>query len=223
MIKKRRQFGFSLLELMIVVSIGLVLMAMVTPLVTTALNMYRLRGAGGEYANLLQTARIRAVTADRYYPVYAPPGLPGAAGANTFNAFVDLNGTASYAMLPLGDPAVSFNAAIVIQPQGNAPNTVNLYTQFLPGIAVGAVQINPNPWGGPAFGPRGLPCYAAAPPGGTCTYTFPTAGGAQVPVAFETFMQNTRTGMWEAVTVNPSGRVIEWHYNVGTGTWQALN
>ena len=217
--KKRRQLGFSALELLIVVAIGLTLMAMVAPLVTTALNMHRLRGAGGDYLTLLQSARMRAVTADQYYPVNVAPGAPGAAAANTFNAYIDLNGSGAY---DPGEPGVTFNPLIVVQPAGNAPATANLYTQFLPNIGVNRVVINPNPWG-PTFGARGLPCQASAAVGGTCSYTSAAPNPAGLPVAFETFMQNIQTGVWEAVTVNPSGRVRQWHYNVATATWQPLN
>jgi type II secretory pathway pseudopilin PulG len=212
----RRQSGFSMIELMVVMGIGMVLIAMAVPLVSTTLNMYRLRGAGGAYANLLQTARMRAVSDDRYYPVYATPGTK-AASLNSFNAFVDINGTGIYANAPLADPAVAFSPKILI-PAGAAPNTINLNNQFLPGIVAGTVAINPNAWG-PTFGARGLPCQATAASGGTCAYTSP----AGQPIAFETFMQNAVSGMWEAVTVNPSGRVRQWQYDAGAGAWRPLN
>ena len=214
---KKRQSGFSMIEILVVMGIGMILIAMAVPLVSTTLNMYRLRGAGGDYANLLQTARMRAVSNDRYYPVYALPGTK-AASLNSFNAFVDMNGTGVYANAPLADPAVAFNVRIVI-PTAAAPNPTNLYTQFLPGILAGAVAINPNPLWGPTFGARGLPCQATLPSGGTCSYTTP----AGLPIAFETFMQNIQTGIWEAVTVNPSGRVRQWQYDAGKNAWRALD
>jgi hypothetical protein len=228
-----REVGVSLLELMITLGIGMILIAMATPLVNTTINIYRLRGAGNDYANLLQQTRMRAVRDDRYYPVYASTngGVVGLWGG--FNAFTDINGvggaTGAYSIAPLGpDLGVTFNrSAITLQPAGAAPNTNNLYNQFMPGIALGVVAINPNAWANPSvtvatFGPRGLPCYLAAPPpGGNCSYTFPV-GGVQ-PVAFEVFLQNIRTGAWEAITVNPSARIREWRYNNSTATWQPLN
>ncbi len=42
-------------------------------------------------------------------------------------------------------------------------------------------------------------------------------------MAFEIFNQNVATGVWEAVTVNPSGRVRQWHYDVTTNTWRPLD
>lgn len=218
---KRHQIGFSALEIMIVMAIGLALMAMVAPLVTTSLNMYRLRGAGGDFANLVQTARMRAVTSDRYLPVNAIIGTPPAAAR--YNAVLDLNGNGAY---DVGEPAIAFNPAILIRPAATAPNPNNLWAQFLPGIACcAAVVINPNVWAPPngfgiTFGPRGLPCQATAAVNGTCSYTSVPGG---LPIAYETFMQNNVTGVWEAVTINPAGRVRQWHYDITTGTWRALD
>jgi len=222
----KRQFGYSMIEIMIVLAVGMILLAMVTPLVTTTLNMYRLRGACSDYANLLQTARMRAITDDRYYNVVSVVGLPP---AGTMNAFANTGTTATGGPVAgspppyvIGDPATAFNPAVVIRAPGGAPNTVNLYTQFLPLIPPGAVVINPNAWG-PSFGPRGLPCQPTAPVGGTCSYTSQAPNPVGLPIAFEVFTQNVLTGIWEAVTVNPSGRVREWHYDAVAGNWRALD
>ena len=202
--KTGSQKGLSLLEILIVISIGLVLIALTAPLVATSLNMYRLRGAGGDYANLLQIARMRAITDDRYYNVVNTIG-PLQVGSS-MNAFVNTGTRNTGGPVPAqtyvaGDPGISFNPAVVIRPKGAAPNTVALEARFLPGIPAGTVVFNPNAWG-PTFGARGLPCQAAAPTGATCSYT---SGPAAQPIAFEVFLQNTRNGVWEAVTVNPSG------------------
>jgi len=219
---KKPQSGYSMLELLIVMGVGMILLAMVTPLVTTTLNMYRLRGACSDYANLLQTTRMRAITDDRYYNVIN--NLNGLPAGTTMNAFGNVGTTATNGPVPaqtyvVGDPATAFNPAVVIRPPANGPNQANLYTLFLPGIAVGAVAINPNPWG-PTFGARGLPCQPTAPVGGTCAYTSNPGG---LPIAFEMFSQNVVTGVWEAVTVNPSGRVRQWHYDNTTNTWRPLD
>jgi Tfp pilus assembly protein FimT len=230
--KKNPESGFSLIEMLLVCAIGMVMVAMSAPLVMNITNTYRLRSAGGQYANMLQIARIRAITADNYEPVYATSGtLYG----GFFNAFIDLNqqggATGTYTKTPISEPGVVFSNSIVVKTASSAPNTTNLYNQFLPGVANSAVNINPNTWVGSntavvSFGPRGLPCYlAGAPPtggGGTCLYTF-NNGGTLQPIAFEVFLQNQTTGMWEAVTVNPAGRVREWRYDTATTSWIALN
>lgn len=210
------------MEILIVMAIGMILLAMVTPLVTTTLNMYRLRGACSDYTNLVQRARMRAIGDDQYYNVVNVVGLPP---AGTMNAYINTGTTATGGPVAapqgyvLGDPATAFNPAVVIRAPGGAPNVANLYTLFLPGIAAGQVVINPNAWG-PSFGSRGLPCQATAPTGGTCSYTDLVNGR---PIAFEVFTQNVLTGIWEAVTVNPSGRTRQWHYEIATNNWRPLD
>ena len=230
--KKSSEGGFSLVEMLVVCAIAMVMVAMSAPLVMNITNTYRLRSAGGQYANLLQTARIRAITADSYEPVYATSGtLYG----GFFNAFIDLNqrggATGTYASTPISEPGGAFSNSVVVMAASSAPNTTNLYSQFLPGITVGAVAINQNTWVGSntavvSFGPRGLPCYLTAAPltggGSSCLYTYNNSGTLQ-PVAFEVFLQNQATGMWEAVTINPAGRVREWRYETSTTSWIALN
>ncbi len=122
----------------------------------------------------------------------------------------------------VGAPATAFNPAVVIRAPGGAPNVANLYAQFLPGIALGAVVINPNAWG-PTFGPRGLPCQPNVATGGTCSYTSQAPNVVGLPIAFEIFTQNVLTGIWEAVTVNPSGRTRQWHYEIATNNWRPLD
>jgi Tfp pilus assembly protein FimT len=226
--KKSRESGFSLIEMLLVCAIGMVMAAMSAPLVMNITNTYRLRSAGGQYANMLQVARVRAVTSDTYEPVYATSGtLYG----NMFNGFIDLNqqGTAngSYVSTPISEPGVVFSSSVVVKSAASAPNITNLEGQFLNGASSSTVAINQNTWAGSgvavvSFGSRGLPCYLTATPptngAGTCAYT-----SSSQPIAFEIFLQNQNTGQWEAVTVNPAGRVREWRYDTLNTTWVALN
>jgi prepilin-type N-terminal cleavage/methylation domain-containing protein len=221
---RRLQSGFSMIELMVVMAMALVLMAMGWPLVVNAVNNYRLRGAGANYSNLLQTTRMRAVQDDRYYNIVSNVGplVP----PNVINAYGNTTLQAAPQPYALGDPAIAFDASIVIQTRAAAPNVANLEAQFLPAFSV--VTINPvtNTWG-PSFGPRGLPCQPSAATGGTCSASSTTAGangvGPNLPVAFETFFQNLRNGTWEAVTVNPASRIRLWSYDRINNAWSPLN
>jgi type II secretory pathway pseudopilin PulG len=233
-IMRRREIGVSLLELMITLGIGMVLMAMATPLVRSTINNIRLRGAGGNYANLLQQTRMHAVSDDRYYPVYATT-TPGTVTAwQGVNAFADLNlqggPTGLYTTNTPADIGTIFNqSAVLLRARGAAPAVANLELQFMPGIAPGVVNINPNDnWSTAGvsvvtFGSRGLPCALTVAPapglGGVCNYLIPPNF---TPVAFEIFLQN-RQNVWEAITVNPSGRVREWRYDISNATWQPLD
>jgi prepilin-type N-terminal cleavage/methylation domain-containing protein len=229
---RRRQSGFSLIELLIVIAIAMILMAMASPLVRNVISTYRLRTAGSDYANLMQTARMRAVQDDQYYPVWINAGAPPLAPNS--NACVDFNANSACDWGVAGavaEPAVAFHPAVQIQPfqAPAAPNLINLRGQYLPntcGANGACVDVNPNAWG-PTFGPRGLPCWAPAAANATCTFLSGTAGingsPAGLPTAFETYVQNIQTGAWEAVTVSPAGRVRVWSYNTTTLTWAALN
>ena len=121
-VKRHRQFGVSLLELLITLAVGMILVGMAAPLVNTTINVYRLRGAGTQYANLLQQTRMRAVANDRYYPVYASTTNAAVGAWAGFNAFTDMNllggATGIYARLPVVDTGVVFNhTAIVLRPR----------------------------------------------------------------------------------------------------------
>ena len=199
---RRRQLkrGFSLLEMMTVVSISLIVGSIGFVLGASIVRTIRLSGTSTSYANLLQTARIRAVQDDRYYSVVSVPA------ANPPMAFVDISGNGLY---DAGEPMIVFAQGVNVQPYASGPSVGNLKSQFLPPnpLAQNSVQTAIPP----TFGPRGLPC---APSAGACLYV--------PPASFITFLQNTGNGKWEAVTVTPAGRVNLWIYD-GTSSWSSLN
>jgi prepilin-type N-terminal cleavage/methylation domain-containing protein len=216
MMSRKTQSGFSLIELLIVVAIAMILMAMTAPLVVGTLNTYYLRQAGTEYANMLQSGRMRAVQDDQYYVVQENYGGQAAGVAN---AFVNTRLDPGMAYLA-GDPLILVNLSIAMRARAAAPSVANLESQFLPNGALG-VSINPTAWG-PSFGPRGLPCKPTAAVNGVCNYTDPNLNF--VPIAFESFFQSINAANnWVAVTVNPAGRVREWYYDAASATWKALN
>ncbi len=222
---KKTQSGFSMLELIIVVTIIVLVTAMAIPLVMNSTNNYRLRTAGTEYANLLQTARMKAVKDDQFYPVIVP-------SSGNMNACVDLNMNGA-CDAPVGaEPGVSFNPEVQFQATTSAPSVTALRALYLPstcGSNAACVTVNPSTWG-PTFGARGLPCQAAVLAlGGACTLLSAsgTAGEnsspGSLPIAFEKYLKNTRNGTWEAITVSPAGRIREWYYDSPTTSWKALN
>jgi prepilin-type N-terminal cleavage/methylation domain-containing protein len=92
--------GFSLLELIIVVVIILILAAISVPAMNRAISTARVRGAAVEYSNLMQTARLRAISDDRFYFVYVQP----AAGNNPPIAYVDIYPQVPNGISELGAP-----------------------------------------------------------------------------------------------------------------------
>ncbi len=203
----RTQRGFSLIELLIVVSIAIVAAAMAMMTMNNAVRSVRLSEAGTEYANLLQKARIRAVQDDRFYTVRTAPGSAYAPAT----AFVDLQGTGAYAT---GDPRMAFPEGVTPMAFAQGPALANLESQFLPPGANSLITINTTQ-PGPTFGPRGLPCSpVAAGVSMSCPSTTPTS--------YISFFQNQENTQWEAVTVTPAGRIRQWSYD-GTGTWLPRN
>ncbi len=205
------QRGFSLPELMITLAVGLTLAATGVLLASTATNQVRLSTSGTNYANLLQTARMRAVRDDAFYKVLVDCGTVGSAapctGTTPARAFIDINGNGNY---DTGEPVMTFAAAVSSQTFASGPAESNLAAQFLPSTAVNTVANTSIP----IFGTRGLPCKVS---GGVCPYL--DSNG--LPVSYITFIQNTRGGSWEAITVNPASRIREWAYN--GSVWTPLN
>jgi Tfp pilus assembly protein FimT len=172
--------------------------------VQTTSRAIRLHESGTEYANLLQNARIRAVKDNRYYTVLTDTSV------NPPRAFVDINGTGVYAN---GDPVMVFASGVSPMPFVSGPGLNNLKSQFLPPGATAQGSVN-TATAGPTFGARGLPC---TPNGGVCPYLTVT----NTVTSYVTFIQNVENGKWEAITVNPAGRIRKWAY--GSSSWSPLN
>ena len=197
--------GFSLIELLIVVAIGMIAAAMALPLVSNAVNQIHLSSSATDYANLLQRARMRAVQDDTYYQIQTQTlsGDP--------IAYVDINKNGSY---DTGEPMMVFASGVTDKAQSAGPALSNLKSQFLPSgsVAQGSLQSTMIP----IFGPRGLPCKVS---GSACPYL--DAGGK--PFSYLLFVQNTQNNRWEAVTLNPAARIREWAYDTKSSTWSPLN
>ena len=199
--------GFSLTELLIVLSVGMVAAAMAMMAFENAARSVRLSEAGADYANLLQTARVRAVQDDRYYSVLMTISSTAAP-----TAFVDIAGTGTYGT---GDPRIVFPEGVTNMAFASGPALANLESQFLPPGANSLITINTTT-AGPTFGPRGLPCSPT--PGAAGSVTCPST----TPTSYITFLQNRENSQWEAITVTPAGRVREWTYD-NYGAWSPRN
>src|SRR2546423_8217332 len=124
----RSRGGFSLVELLVVVAVILVVAAVATPNIVNALRTQRLRGTAGDYASLLQRARIRAVEDNRFYGVR--PNAP----ANATLAFVDIypqngdgtSGQGAYNAGPPSDPVIPFGSDGTTVAAGGVAHTAAL-------------------------------------------------------------------------------------------------
>ena len=208
--------GFSLVELCVVVIIAFIIAATAVPTLLTSLRTAHLRGAASDYAGLLEQARISSIRDNRYYSTYI---LAPAGSAQVAQAYVDMlpkvltgaSGNGGTSVAP-GDPTITIESDIVLESAGSAPNTSNLESQLLP--ATTPVTPTDGSVTAPTFGPRGLPCTPVSMTGGTVC---DASGGA---TAFWTFLENTNSSSWQAVTITPAGRIQKWYY---TGSvWSKL-
>jgi Tfp pilus assembly protein FimT len=207
-----QQGGVSVIELLIATVIILVLASFAIPGMISSVRMAHLRGAASDMTGLYEQARIYAIRDNNYYSTY----ILAASGSRPELAYVDLpkgstaknGGTGAAAW----DPVVTLTSEVVQQPVASAPNTANLKSQLLPSTTpVTPIDTSVT---AATFGPRGLPCTPLALTGGTVC---DSSGG---PTAFWTFLKDTQSGSWQAVTITPAGRIGKWFY---TGSvWNKL-
>lgn len=203
-----RRKGFSLLELMLVLAVGLIITAIALPAAKRTVTSYQLDSSGHAVASMLQSVRMAAVHGNT--PYYAQANVAGIAGPT---GAVIVSVPASRYPATAGyqanvDPTVAIAQNVTIA-AGAGPNQAGL--EAAAGINPGTSQVQVG--GDIAFNSRGLPCIQTAGPW-TCSTQL--AGG---PAAFEWYMQNSLNGEWAAVTVTPTGRIRAWRGGAN-GAWQ---
>src|SRR6266851_828836 len=207
---RANQAGLSVVELLIVVMITLILAAFAIPTLLNSIQVADLRGAASDYSGLLEEARNSAIRDNSFYATYI---LAPAAGTKAALAYVDITKNGGTGVVT-GDPTITIESDVTLEPVGSAPNTANLKSLLLPATTpVTPTDTSATP---ATFGPRGLPCTPLALTGGGGTVC-DNSGGA---TAYWTFLENIKTGSWQAVTVTPAGRIKKWFYN-GTA-WAKL-
>jgi prepilin-type N-terminal cleavage/methylation domain-containing protein len=202
--KLRVQGGFSMIELVIVIAIGLVIAALAFPSVTRAAATFRLRQSVSGVAGIFQKARIEAVRTNRIQVIRAQllnnAGIvyvdgPGTQGiVPPYNQRYDRNANPAEALAQLGQG---------VQPEFNTPPP-----QAFPSALLLNINLAPSP--GPmaaGFNPRGLPCAHTAP--GTCDNGALNFGG----FLYYFRLASPFGDQWSALTVTPAGRVRVWMWN----------
>ena len=194
------QSGFTLAELIVVVTIILVVGALSIPNLTRAIDTSRIKGAAQSLAAAYQDARIRATQKDTSYQVLiSPPGISPA------QICIDLDGDGTCSA---GDPVTTFAPQIKVSNLG------------VP-VPLGLAQLNylttdtehSNPAGsGLTWNAMGLPCQRTSSP--ACT--------AMGWVQHLQLLRANGDVMYAAVTVSPTGRVKTWTFipsGNGNGKW----
>lgn len=188
-----RSSGFSLLELIIVVSIALILAGMMFPEFLTISYNIRLKDAAVDTSGLLQQARIIAARKNTVYTIGSPT-------ANSFCAFNVANNAC--------DPTVqTVTLAASVQLAAAAPTGSS--GQPSPYVLVGDTTGSTPYTNGTTLGysNRGLPCAYA---GGVCA-----TPAASYFVYYLTDTRPSNTG-WAVVVVTRTGRSKTFTWNGGS-------
>lgn len=192
---KKKNQGFTLLELMIVLAVIMVLGGLTVPKMMNTINDISLRYVASDLSGLLQSARMQAVRTN-----IAQSAMPGVQGAGTPIYYIGKPGAAYAAgntILPLNPNVTVWRGA-----GSGAPNEA----AFLAGLLF---TIDPTA-DAPSFSARGLPCIVAA---GICN---PILGqGFVMFLSKPAYVGNIP---WAAVVVNPSAHIQIWTCDKA-GTW----
>jgi len=213
------QRGFTLVELMVVVAIIVIIAVVAVPNAVNSIRMLKLNGAVGDYANMLQQARLRAVRDNRTYQVHiAATGTLAPPNDTIQLIYVDAypqnndgssgNGAYDNAVAAQTDPSIALTPEVVL---ANAnPQLASLQN------ALGNKATIDPAGNDPTFGPRGTPC--------TPTFTGGAAYCVQPgqPDQFIEIFQSTTNQRIEGVTVDGAGRIQRWLYNTTGNSWSTL-
>ncbi len=186
-----RQRGFSMVEVLIVLTVVLILAGVAIPNIATAIANVRLRGAASDLSGLMQNARLTAVKNNATYTVLFNPT------STLLGAYVDLNNNGSF---DAGEPMIQFGGSVA---QVAAPNGSGNSPSALDGGS------GPLGWtatsGNLSFNPRGLPCDVTQTPCGT-------------NVGYVFYLNDNRPsgGGWAAVSVTSAGRIKMWTWSGST-------
>jgi prepilin-type N-terminal cleavage/methylation domain-containing protein len=208
---RQRQKGFSLVELMIVVGVVLVISSIAIPIYRNAMDGMHLSEAARNYAGMLQRGRLTAVTNNTYNAVgvqFLNSSCPATCDliAYTDTADTNVNPPSAYAT---PEPMVMLGTGVSFVDASVAPATADLLGKVFP-------NHGPQTLGyPPVFGSRGLPCNPVSVIGGTVCNT------QGLNAAFATYFQSAQ-GKWEAVSVNPVGRIQLWSYDANAAAWNQL-
>ena len=205
-VRRKREGGFSILEIVIVVFVVLVVMAVAVPNVMVAVANVRLRASAGDLAGLMQQARMMAAKNNPQNPPVYPIHYGIKNGRQI--AYIDLNGDGNWSSsvtvngVTLGEPLVEFSGTVV--PAAGAPTA----GAGVPGPYVLAGDTGSGSYDNTytmAYTPRGFPCNYSSPP--ACT--------TPAALYFVYYLTDTRAGGagWAAVVVTKAGRtkVVNWN------------
>lgn len=210
----RRARGFSLIELLVVVSIILIVAAIAMPSILTAMDDVRLHSSMRDVIGLMQQSRETGVKNNKFYTILTT-------GNGNRTVYVDLSGDGAWQPNSQNCPGAN---CVLPEPAIQLPGNVTWTAAGAPNFQLNLAGNNFAPQAPtvmPSFNARGLPCIVA---GNTCN----SHSGAMVQgtsganIAFLYYFSQQRTfgpQGWAAVTVSSAGRMKAWFYQASTNSW----
>jgi prepilin-type N-terminal cleavage/methylation domain-containing protein len=199
--REKKDRGFSLIELLVVVAILVILAAMTVPRMSKIISDIRLRYVTQNLSGLLQSARMQAVRRNTYYMIQ-PTTLPSGDAAY----YVHVKGNPYVA----GDPVLPLGGGITVH-TGTGSGAPNEAT-----ITCGTNCIFYAGTDNPGFNARGLPCVGVVN-GNSCPQN-----ATQGFVLFVSKPSLTGNTDWAAVVITASGHLQIWTCD-GDGNWIQRN
>lgn len=197
----RPEAGFSLLEVLLVVGIGMIVTAVGFPIMSNAIANMRLRSSMTSVSGMLQSTRMVAVhdnktkTACHYNWSVAPYSLV---------YFAKDAVTCSGSILPVEtDPQVELQAPITPMAIPSGAGSPTAITDGQLGVSLDPLTTDPS------FNSQGLPCAYAS--GTTCATNN----------SFIQYFKDNRiggAGGWAAISISPAGRINRWFWNGSSWT-----
>jgi len=192
---RNHQFGFSLIELIMVMAIMLVMAAFAIPTMNYAIKDYRLRATASSLKYVFQQGRFQSVKNNTMYSIVSAASPGGGT-----RVFVDLNNSGAWDGI---EAAVDIPSYITLQTSGNSPSNSTMSLSNVAGYTDGMTTVSVK------FNSRGLPCSGSNPCNSTKGYVL--------------YLQDTsRTTGFAAVSITPAGRMKTWFWSgatISSGKW----
>lgn len=191
------QRGFTLIEVLIAVSVMLILSGILAPLVVNTIDGFKLRYSAFDFSGVCQKARIDAARKNTYYSVVSDT----LSSAGVTGYFVDeAAGRPGTYVSP--DPIIEMANQVTLHiGTGSGAPSESTFVASL-GYNSSATAALPN------FNARGLPCVVS---GAGASATCPQNAGN----GFVYFLSRVGTfgTSWAAVAITPSGHVKVYSYD----------